>query len=176
MQVSRKKLLATGTALGAFGPLLLGPFIASAEAASEDDVAVLNSAIMLELAGIKAYTAAAGLGILSPPILAVAKGFLQDHMAHRDALSGAVKAAGGTPTTVATELTYPPLKTQNDILNFAEVVERAAASGYLNNIPKFKDRNLARLAGSILGVETTHVAILDYTLKKSTEPYNDFVS
>jgi rubrerythrin len=109
-------------------------------------------------------------------VLAVAKGFMQDHMAHRDALIGAVKASGATPTEETTKLAYPPLKTQDDILNFAESVERQAASTYLSVIPAFKDRNLAKVAGSILGVETTHVAILAYTLKKTTEPYKDFVS
>jgi len=173
--VSRKKLLASGTALAAFGPFLLSPFISAAEAAEESDIAILQTAIKLERAGIKAYTDAAGTGLLAPGVLAVAKGFLADHEAHRDALIGAVKAAGVTPTDETTKLTYPPL-TQDDILNFAESVERQAASTYLSVIPAFKDRNLAKVAGSILGVETTHVAILAYTLKKTTEPYKDFVS
>ena len=176
MEISRAKLLGAGTALAAFGPSLLGPFMTAAEAADQGDIAILNSAIELERAGIKAYTDAAGTGLLSPGVLAVAKGFLQDHTAHRDALIAAVKASGATPTTETTKLTYPSLKSQEDILNFAETVERAAASAYLANIPKFQDRNLARTAASILGVETTHVAILAYTLKKTTEPYNDFVS
>ena len=164
MIVSRKKLLASGTALAAFGPFLLSPFISAAEAAEESDIAILQTAIKLERAGIKAYTDAAGTGLLAPGVLAVAKGFLADHEAHRDALIGAVKAAGVTPTDETTKLTYPPLKTQDDILNFAESVERQAASTYLSVIPAFKDRNLAKVAGSILGVVTTHVAILDYTL------------
>ncbi len=176
MNVSRQKLLATGTALAAFGPFLLSPFISAAEAAEESDIAILQTAIKLERAGIKAYTDAAGTGLLQPGVLAVAKGFLADHMAHRDALIGAVKAAGVTPTDETTKLAYPPLKTQDDILAFAESVERQAASTYLSVIPAFKDRQLAKVAGSILGVETTHVAILAYTLKKGTEPYKDFVS
>ena len=176
MTVSRKKLLAGGTALAAFGPFLLSPFFAAAEAAEESDIAILQTAIKLERAGIKAYTDAAGTGLLSPGVLAVAKGFMADHEAHRDALIGAVKSAGVTPTDETTKLTYPSLKTQDDILAFAESVERQAASTYLAVIPAFKDRQLAKVAGSILGVETTHVAILAYTLKKTTEPYKDFVS
>jgi hypothetical protein len=174
--VSRKKLLATGTALAAFGPFLLSPFISAAEAADESDIGILQTAIKLERAGIKAYADAAGTGLLSPGVLTVAKGFMADHQAHRDALIGAVKAAGVTPTEETTQLTYPSLKSQEDILNFAESVERQAATTYLSVIPAFKDRGLAKVAGSILGVETTHVAILAYTLKKTTEPYKDFVS
>ena len=176
MNVSRQKLLASGTALAAFGPFLLSPLISAAEAAEESDIAILQTAIKLERAGIKAYADAAGTGLLAPGVLAVAKGFMADHMAHRDALIGAVKAAGVTPTDETTKLAYPSLKTQDDILAFAESVERQAASTYLSVIPAFKDRQLAKVAGSILGVETTHVAILAYTLKKGTEPYKDFVS
>lgn len=176
MYVSRAKLLGTGTALAAFGAGLLGPFIAAAEAAGESDIDLLNSAIAEERAGIMAYKGAAATGLLSPPILAVAKGFMQDHMAHRDALIGAVKAAGQTPTDKTAPLDYPVLKSQNDILTFAQTVERGAATAYLTAIPKFKDRMMAKVAGSILGVETTHVALLAYTLKQGTEPYKDFVS
>ncbi len=176
MNVSRRKLLASGTALAAFGPVLLGPFIAAAEAADEGDVAILQVAIKLERAGIKAYQDAAATGVLQPAVLEVAKGFMADHTAHRDALIGAVKAAGATPTDETTKLAYPSLKTQEDILKFAESVERQAASTYLSVIPSFKDRGLAKVAGSILGVETTHVAILAYSLKQGTEPYQSFVS
>ena len=176
MNVSRKKLLATGTALAAFGPVLLGPFINAAEAADEGDIGILQVAISLERAGIKAYKDAAGLHILEPSVLAVATGFLADHTAHLDALAGAVKAAGVTPSDTITALQYPELKTQNDILAFAESVERQAATTYLSVIPSFKDRSLAKVAGSILGNETTHVAILAYTLKQGTEPYKSFVS
>ncbi len=176
MQVSRAKLLGTGSALAVFGAGLLGPFIAAAEAADENDIDLLNGAIAEERAGIKAYKDAGATGLLSSPILAVAKGFMQDHMAHRDALIGAVKAAGKTPTDKTAPLDYPVLKSQNDILVFAQTVERGAATAYLTAIPKFTDRMMAKVAGSILGVETTHVALLAYTLKQGTEPYKDFVS
>jgi hypothetical protein len=129
-----------------------------------------------ERTAIKAYTDAAGTGLLSPGVLAVAKGFMADHMAHRDALEGAIKAAGMTPDTGVAAITYPPLNSQNDILTFAQTLERGAASAYLASIPNLQDRNLAKVAGSILGVETTHVAILAYTLTQSTEPYKAFVA
>jgi len=171
MIVSRARLLGTGTALAAFGSAMLTPFIAAAETAAEGDVKILNVAIALERAGIKAYADAAGLNILSPGVLDIAKGFMKDHTAHRDALIGAVKAAGATPTEETTKLTYPELKTEADILKFAESVERTAASTYLSTLAKFKNRDLSKVAASILGVETTHVAILGYALKQGTEPY-----
>lgn len=176
MQVSRAKLLGTGTALAMIGGGLLGPFIVAAEAASEGDLKTLQSAATAERTAIKAYTDAASTGLLSPPILAVAKGFMADHMAHRDALEGAIKAAGMTPQTGVLAITYPPLKSESDILTFAQTLERGAASAYLAAVGSLQDRGLAKVAGSILGVETTHVAILAYTLTKTTEPYKDFVA
>jgi rubrerythrin len=176
MQVSRAKLLGTGTALAMIGSGLLGPFITAAEAATEGDIKILQFAATSERTAIKAYTDAAGTGLLSPGVLAVAKGFMADHMAHRDALEGAIKAAGMTPETGVIAITYPPLKSESDILTFAETLERGAASAYLSSIPKLQDRNLAQVAGSILGVETTHVAILAYTLTKTTESYKNFVA
>jgi rubrerythrin len=176
MNISRSKLIGTGSALALIGPALLGPFIAAAEAASEGDIAILQSAAKSERTAIKAYTDAAGTGLLSPGVLTVAKGFMQDHMAHRDALEGAIKAAGVTPETGVMAITYPPLKSETDILKFAETLERGAATAYLGGVTGLQDKSLAHVAASILGVETTHVAILDYVLTKSTEPYKDFVS
>ena len=97
-------------------------------------------------------------------------------MAHRDALEGAIKAAGVKPETGVIAITYPPLKSESDILTFAQTLERGAATAYLSSVPNLQDRGLAKVAASILGVETTHVAILAYTLTKTTEAYKDFVA
>ena len=103
MAVSRQQLLTTGTALAVFGPALMGSMITAAAAATPGDIALFNAAIPLELAAVKAYGDAAALNILSDPILAVAKSFLADHQAHADALSAAVRAAGGNAADRAGE-------------------------------------------------------------------------
>lgn len=175
MLLSRTKLITAGSSLAIFGPVLIGAMIEAAEAATPDDIVLLNGAIVLENAGIKAYLDAAALNILEPPVLAVAKSFVADHQAHAGALAAAVKAAGGTPATGALKLEYPPLKTQSDILAFAEKVERIAATAYLTDIGKLSSPALAKTMASILGVETTHVAILAAVLKES-RPYPGFVS
>jgi rubrerythrin len=101
---------------------------------------------------------------------------MADHVAHRDALEGAIKSAGMKPGTGVVAITYPPLKSQSDILKFAETLERGAVTAYLSSIPTLTDRNLAKVAASILGMESTHVAVLAYTLTKTTESYKFFVS
>ncbi|HEY8296557.1 MAG TPA: ferritin-like domain-containing protein [Candidatus Baltobacteraceae bacterium] len=164
--ISRARLLASATAIGVLGMPLLTAFVDAAQNASPDDIATLNTAIELERAGIKAYDDAAATHLLAPGVLAVALSFRKDHVAHRDALIAAVKAGGGVPSAATAKLEYPALKTQNDILTFAKTVEERAASTYLSVIPDFKDRKLAGVAASILGVETTHVALLAQALNE----------
>jgi hypothetical protein len=151
MAFSRTKLLSTGTALAVFGPVLMGTMIRAAEAATPDDIALFNGAIPLENAAVKAYSDAAGLNLLSPPVLAIAKGFMGDHKAHADALSAAVKAAGGTPATTTAQIPYPSLNSEADILMFAEKIERMAATAYLTDIGKLSDPALSKIMASILG-------------------------
>jgi Ferritin-like domain len=165
---TRGRLLAAAPVVALTASSLMLAFQKAAVAATPGDLAVLNSAIPLERAGIKAYADAASLGILSPGVLAVAKGFMADHMAHRDALIAAVKAGGGVPTE-------DTVKTEKDILVFAQSVERQAASAYLGVFPVLQDKALAKAAASILGVETMHVGILASALGQP-QPYSGFIS
>ncbi|HEY8314859.1 MAG TPA: DUF4439 domain-containing protein [Candidatus Baltobacteraceae bacterium] len=174
--ISRARLLASATAIGVLGLPLLTAFVDAAQNADPADLATLNTAIELERAGIKAYDDAAATKLLSPGVLAVALGFKKDHEAHRDALIAAVKAGGGTPSTATAKLDYPALKSQSDILAFAKTVEERAASTYLSVIPDFKNRALAGVAASILGVETTHVTLLAQALNELPAYKSGFVS
>ena len=174
MHISRPHFFRSA-AFAVAGSTLLGSLIKEAAAATPLDVELLNGAIALENAGIKAYTDAFSLNLLSAPVLAIAKGFRADHQAHAGALAAAVKAAGGTPSTATAKLEYPPLKSEADILAFAEKVERVAATSYLGDIGKLSNSALSRLMASILGVETTHVATLAAALKQD-RPYTGFVS
>jgi rubrerythrin len=175
--VTRAKMLGATSALALVGPTLLSNFLIAAAADKMDpgDVKLLNTAIGLERAGIKAYSDAAGTKLLSPAVLAVATQFMNDHIAHRDALIAAVKQAGATPTDETLQITYPTLATEADILNFAYGIERQAANTYLTVIPVFKNRDLAHTAGAILGVESTHVALLGEALRKGEVYPSGFV-
>jgi hypothetical protein len=173
--MTRGRLLTVAPASLIFTSGLVAMLQTAARGASKNDIDILNSAIPLERAGIKAYQDGAATGLLSAGVLEVAKGFMSDHMAHRDALIAAVKAAGGVPTDATTKLTYPDLKTQADILRFAESVERAAASAYLAAFTNLEDKNLAKAAVSILGVETMHAGVLTAALGQPA-PYKGFVA
>lgn len=157
---SRRRFIGSAAAIALVGIPLLREFADAATRANPDDLATLNSAIELERAGIKAYDDAAATGLLSPGVLQIALGFRSDHVAHRDALAAAVRAGGAFLSMNTAPIPYPPLHSEVDILRFALVVERQAASTYLSVIPDLHDRNLAQVAAAILGVETTHVSKL----------------
>lgn len=166
---SRRRWFSAG-AVALVGLPLLVRFATAAEAAEPADIDALNAAIELERAGIEAYADAQGTGLLSPPVLAVAKRFSADHTAHRDALMGAVRAAGRTPSAAVGRIEAPPLASERDVLQFASVVEAKAASTYLSVVPDLRDRTLAGVTASILGVESAHVALLAQVLGKQWYP------
>jgi rubrerythrin len=163
--VTRAQVLGVSSAL-ALGSSLLTQFSFAVQRADAGDVKSLNAAIALERAGVTAYTAAAATGFLSPPVLDVTKAFMADHVAHLAALTTALKAIGATATDETAKLDYPTLATEADILNFAYTIERLAANSYLGVIATFKNRDLAKISATILGVETTHVALLAEALAK----------
>jgi len=146
-----------------------------AQTATAADIEMMNAAIELENAGVKAYSDAFSLNLLSMPVLEVAKGFKADHEAHAAALAAAVRSAGGTPATGTMKIDYPQLRSESDILAFAEKVERLAATSYLTDIGKLSNPALSKIMASILGVETTHVATLAAALHEP-RAYSGFVS
>src|SRR6185312_1203243 len=68
--VKRSHLLFSSAALGLLGAPILTAFVRAAEKAVPGDIAILNTAIELERAGIKAYDDAGATGLLSGHVLA----------------------------------------------------------------------------------------------------------
>ena len=60
-------------------------------------------------------------------------------------------------------------------MSFAAGLEKGAVSAYLGAVPVFGDRELARVAASILGDEAMHWAILRQALGQNPVP-DAFVS
>lgn len=169
MDTSRARFI-VGSTLGAGAVLLLDRMVARAATLAAGDLDTLNAAIELERAAIKAYGDAAATKLLSAPVLHVAQLFVRDHQAHLAALSATVKNAGATPSDKTMAVTYPALTTEAAILSFALQLEEKAASTYLSVVPEMKDRELAGVVASILGVETVHAGILSQALQ-SFPPY-----
>ena len=129
------------------------------------DIDTLNVALGLEHEAIAAYQVGAESGLLKPDVLKVAVGFQSDHKQHRDILAKTIAQLGGTAVMDGKhKFPVEKLKNQADVLRFALGLEMGAASAYLSTIPGFENRDLAKAAASIMGVETQHVAILKSAL------------
>jgi rubrerythrin len=169
----RMTLSAAAVALLAGKEALAKTTIQVADAATTD-VDILNSALGAEQEAIAAYQLGAESGLLKKPALDLAVTFQGQHKAHADLLAATVKKLGGTPVPAKTVSDYhfptDKLKSGTDVLRFAASLEKGAVSAYLGAIPLFANRDLAHAAGSILGDEAMHWAILRQALGEAPVP------
>ena len=165
-------LSGTAVALMAGRDALAAGVAKGAKGGHAGDVTILNSALGAEQQAIAAYQVGAESGLLQKPVLDLAVKFQSQHKAHADLLAATVKQLGGTPVTPKAKYDFPvgTLKTQADVLRFAAGLEQGAVSAYLGAIPVFDNRDLAKAAGSILGDEAMHWAILRNALGEDPVP------
>lgn len=137
-----------------------------------NDASILNTALGAEHEAVAAYQVAAESGLLERPVLALATQFQGHHRAHVDLLAKTVSKLGGKPVVAKARYSFPTdkLKTQADVLRFAALLEKGAVSAYLNAVPVFGNRDLAKAAASILGDEAMHWAVLRYAVGEDPVP------
>ncbi len=165
-------------ALGSLAALSLGEALPAwgqtMSTSTKDDINILNTALGLEYQAIAAYQVGAESGLLQKPVLDTAVKFQTHHKAHAQVLAGTVEKLGGTPvkTKAAGEYKFPvaDLKTQADVLRFAAGLEKGATAAYLGVLPSFHNRELSKAAGSILGDEAMHWAVLLSVLGEDPVP------
>lgn len=138
-----------------------------------EDLKILNVALGLEYEAIYAYNVAAGTGLLSEPVLKVAKLFLSQHEEHAGLEEGAIKERGGTP--IARQQKYDlgdlsGIKTEADLLKFALAKEAGAASAYLGACKSFSEQALISVVAGIGANEAQHAALLRYVLQENPVP------
>jgi len=147
---------------------------AFAAAPNPHDIEILNVALGLEYQGIAAYQVGAESGLLKKSTLKVALQFQSDHKKHAEALAEAVTKLGGTPVVPKKPAEYgfptQKLKTEADVLKFAAGLEHGAVTAYLGAVPAFGDRDLAKVAASILGNEAQHWSLLLNALGDNAVP------
>jgi hypothetical protein len=150
-----------------------------ADASATSDVDILNTALGAEQEAIAAYQLGAESGLLQKPALDLAVTFQSQHKEHANLLASTVKKLGGTPVIAKSVADYhfptDKLKSGTDVLRFAASLEKGAVSAYLGAIPLFSNRDLAKAAGSILGDEAMHWAVLRQALGQLPVP-DAFVS
>lgn len=153
-------LLLSGTAVA----LLSGreALAAKADKAVESDLRILNTALGAELEAIAAYQVGAESGLMEKAVLDLAVTFQGHHKQHAELLAATIGKLGGRAVAARDKYSFPvdTLKNQTDVLRFAAALEKGAVSAYLGAIPLFGNRDLAKAAGSILGDEAMHWAIL----------------
>jgi len=137
-----------------------------------NDANVLNTALGAELEAVAAYEVAAESGLLEKPVLALAIQFQGHHREHAELLAKTVSKLGGKPAAAKARYTFPTdkLKNQADVLRFAAQLEKGAVSAYLNAVPVFGNRDLAKAAASILGDEAMHWAVLRQAVGENPVP------
>lgn len=136
------------------------------------DAAILNTALGAELEAVAAYQVAGESGLLEKPVLALASQFQGHHREHADLLAKTVSKLGGKPVAAKSQYAFPTekLKSQADVLRFAAQLEKGAVSAYLNAVPVFDNRDLAKAAASILGDEAMHWAVLRQAVGENPVP------
>jgi rubrerythrin len=139
---------------------------------ANNDVAILNAALGAEQEAIAAYQLGATSGLLQKPVLDLAVQFQGHHKEHAAALTATVKKLGGTPVEAPKSYSFPTqkLKSQADVLAFAAELEKGAVSAYLGAVPILTNRDLAKVAASILGDEAMHWAVLRQALGQNPVP------
>ena len=164
--------LLSGTAIALLAGQDALAAIAARTEAGQKDVGILNTALSAEHEAVAAYQVAADSGLLEKPVLALAKQFQGHHRAHVDLLAGTVAKLGGKPVLAKASYVLPTdkLKTQTDVLRFAALLEKGAVSAYLNAVPVFGNRDLAKAAASILGDEAMHWAVLRHAVGEDPVP------
>jgi rubrerythrin len=168
--------------LGRSGVLLSGAAVAllagrdalavKADGSTASDARILNTALGAELEAIAAYQVGAESGLLQKPVLDLAVTFQGHHKEHADLLAKTIAKLGGKPVAAKAKYAFPTetLKTQNDVLRFAAMLEKGAVSAYLGAVPLFANRDLAKAAASILGDEAMHWAVLRNALGEAPVP------
>ena len=173
----RRLILGSALLSGAAIALLAGRDALAATASrgatsGANDANILNTALGAELEAVAAYQVAAESGLLEKPVLTLAAQFQGHHRAHVDLLAKTVAKLGGKPVVAKAKYSFPTdkLKTQADVLRFAAQLEKGAVSAYLNAVPVFGNRDLAKAAASILGDEAMHWAVLRQAIGEDPVP------
>jgi bacterioferritin (cytochrome b1) len=126
------------------------------------DVAVLNSALALELTAVEAYTR--GVPLLKGPMLAAGNAFLAHEQEHANVLTKAIKQLGGKADAKAMALDFAGIRNQTDVLAFVSDLGNVAIAAYLDAVPKLSTGFLRATAAQIVTSEAEHVSVLQAAL------------
>ena len=161
---------ALGTAFaGAIATMIAAP--AGAQGDTEDvDVMVLQTAASLENLAVATYGAALKLDFIkngNPVVKTFAETTMKQHDEHGDAFNSAAKTLGGKeqkdPNPKYLQVVNdakPGLTDPAKVVELAMALEQVATETYVSNLSLMRDNTSKELMGSVMGVESQHLATL----------------
>jgi hypothetical protein len=141
------------------------------------DITALRTASSLEALAVDTYQKALGTGLMTTATtVAAARSFLEQHRQHASAFEAATTRAGGQPYSrpnpvVSAQAIAPALakvKTENDLVTLAYMLESAASQTYQSAIGQMSKATYNSALASVLGVESRHQALLGLVLANTT--------
>ncbi len=172
--VTRQSFILRGAMATAavYGAGAVAPFVSNAFAAGSSDIGILNFALTLEYLETNFYTVKAKSVGLSGEGKKLAQLFGEQEAAHVDALTKAIKAAGGTPAPMP-KFNFP-VTDQASFLKLAYVLENVGVGAYNGAGPSLKNVAYLAAAGSIVQVEARHAAAVGLLIHKPVTPDGGF--
>jgi hypothetical protein len=163
-------LLARGLVGGGIAAAVVTALTKPVFADSSLDVMMLQTASSLEKLAVATYGTALTLPFIAngnPVIKAFATTTMDQHNQHKAAFQAQTSALGGkvqdTPNPKYAPIVAqaaPGLKTPLDVVNLAATLENVARDTYLADLSMFTDKKSQAIMGSVMGVETQHLATL----------------
>ncbi|MDQ2727733.1 MAG: ferritin-like domain-containing protein [Actinomycetota bacterium] len=150
---------------------------ATAAGSAVTDITALRTASSLEALAVQTYQKSINTGLITDAAVGgVAKNFMEQHQQHAAAFETATNKAGGQPFTepnpvVSAQVIAPALtglKTENDIIALAYMLESAASQTYQNAIGGLSKAAYNSALASVLGVESRHQTLLGLMLNNTT--------
>ncbi len=157
--MSRSSFLARGAIAtgGIYGAGAVTQFVSRAIAQEGmGDVEILNFALTLEYLEAAFYDEALSKAGLSGDVKKLATEFGDHEKQHVDALTGAIKKAGGKP--VKAPGVQFPLRDEASFIKLAVTFEDTGVSAYNGAAPMISNMDVLAAAGSIAQVEARHAA------------------
>ncbi|MGI8862861.1 MAG: ferritin-like domain-containing protein [Solirubrobacteraceae bacterium] len=173
--VTRASFILRGamTAGAVYGAAAVGPYVGNALGATGGgDVDILNFALTLEYLETDFYKHKAKTVGLSGEAKSLASLIAGHEQAHVDALTKAIKAAGGTPAPKP-KFVFP-VTDQASFLKLAYVLENIGVGAYNGAGPSLSNPQYLAAAGSIVQVEARHAAAIGLLTNQSVTPNGGF--
>jgi rubrerythrin len=139
----------------------------------KNDLEVLNYALTLEHLEDTFYRTVNASGKLQGNAAKYLQTIGAHEKAHVDALTAAIKQAGGTPVAELPKYNFGALgdmNTMDGILKIAGVLEPTGVKAYDGAAREIMDKKILATAGAIVQVEARHAAIIRALMSPNTSP------